>query len=117
MEEIMTKTSRINEFKNYDECLNTLIPLFIAGGIHLPEFQQELLVSQLICDPNGKPVDWTLENPEYQFMTIDKAIYSNPSPITSILYHESSLQLAGKHDTYSKSGTSQYDWFIVEDGK
>lgn len=117
MQKIMTKTSEINAFKDYDECLNTLIPLFVAGGIHLPEFQQELLVSQLICGPDGKPVDWTLEKPEYQFMTIDRAIYSNPSPITSILYHESSGQLAGNHGTYEKSGTSQYDWFILSDGK
>lgn len=112
MQDILKGTSRINEFTNYDDLLNTLIPLFVAGGIHLPEFQQELLVSQLICDPKGRPVDWSLEKPEYKFMTIDAAIFANKSPITSVLYHESSGQLSGKYGTYNKCGTSQYDWFI-----
>lgn len=112
MQGILTGTSRINEYKTYDELLNALIPLFVAGGIHLPEFQQELLVSQLVCDENGKPVDWSLENPTYKFMRIDNAIFSNHSPIVSILYHESSKQLAGAYGTYEKGGTSQYDWFI-----
>ena len=111
---IMTKTSRINEYKSYDECLNALIPLFNAAGIHLPEFQQELLVSQLVIGTDGKPVDWTLEHPDYMFQTIDKAIQNNPSALTSILYHESSRQLAGAYDTYKKTGTSAYDWFILD---
>lgn len=114
IQETLSKMSRINAFADYDECLNFLIPLFIAGGIHLPEFQQELLVSQLIYSMDGKPVDWTLEKPEYQFYTIDKAIYANPSPITSILYHESSMQLAGAYGTYNKKGTSEYDWFLYD---
>lgn len=114
IQETLSKMSRINAFNNYDECLNFLIPLFMAGGIHLPEFQQELLVAQLIYGLDGKPVDWTLENPEYQFYTIDKAIYANQSSITSILYHESSGQLAGNYGTYKKSGTSDYDYFIYD---
>ena len=114
IQETLSKMSRINSFNNYDECLNFLIPLFVAGGIHLPEFQQELLVSQLIYGLDGRPVDWTLENPEYQFYTIDKAIYANPSPITSILYHESSMQLAGAYGTYNKAGRSDYDWFLYD---
>jgi hypothetical protein len=114
IQETLTKMSRINSFGNYDACLNYLQPLFIAGGIHLPEFQLELLVSQLIFGMDGKPIDWTLEKPEYHFYTIDKAIYANPSPITSVLYHESSRQLAGAYGTYEKKGRSDYDWFIYD---
>lgn len=114
IQDTLSKMSRINAFKDYDECLNFLIPLFVAGGIHLPEFQQELLVSQLVYSMDGGPVDWTLENPEYQFYTIDKAIYANQSPITSILYHESSMQLSGAYGTYDKNGRSDYDWFLYD---
>ena len=116
LQSILTNMTRINKYHSYDECLNELIPLFVASGIHLPEFQQELLVSQLVRTEDGKPVDWTLEDPKYQFYTIDKAIQNNPSALTSVLYHESSRQLSGAYHTFEKSGTSQYDWFLY-DGK
>lgn len=114
LQHILENSTKINQFNTYDECLNVLLPLFAAAGIHLPELQQELLVSQLIKQPNGQPVDWTLENPEYQFYTIDKSIQTNPSALTSILYHETSRQLSGAYGTFEKSGTSQYDWFILD---
>lgn len=112
IQEILGKTERIQSFGDYNNLLNGLAPLFLAGGIHLPEFQLELLVGELIFGPGEKRVDWTLDDPEYHFCTIDKAIYNSPSPITSILYHESSAQLGGKYGTYDKSGTSVYDWFM-----
>lgn len=115
LQNILENSQKINSFHTYDECLNTLLPLFSAAGIHLPEFQQELLVSQLVRQPNGDPVDWTLENPEYQFFTIDKAIQSCPSALTSILYHETSRQLGGAYGTFKKTGTSQYDWFLLDE--
>lgn len=116
LESILSKGSTINSFRNYDECLDKIIPLFVKGGIHIPEFQPEMLISQMIFDMDGKRVDWTLEKPQYQFFSIDKSIQNNPSPITSILYHESSRQLAGAYNVYDKDGTSAYDWFI-HDGK
>lgn len=114
LQNILENSQKINQFRTYDECLNTLLPLFTAGGIHLPEFQQELLVSQLVRQPNGDPVDWTLEDPQYQFFTIDKAIQACPSALTSILYHETSRQLGGAYGTFKKTGTSQYDWFLLD---
>lgn len=117
LEGILTKGSSINSFKNYDECLDRIIPLFIKGGIHLPEFQQELLISQMIYKEDGSQVDWEEDDPQYQFFTIDKSIQNNPSPVTSILYHESARQIAGAYNTYGKSSTSAYDWFIIDDKK
>lgn len=111
---ILTKTDRINQYQSFDECLDAISPLFVKGGIHLPDLQSELLISQLIFSPEGGPVDWSKEHVEYIFYTIDKAIHSNSSPITSILYQESSRQVAGAYNTYSKSGTSGYDYFIYD---
>lgn len=116
LEDILTNGSRINSFETYDECLSTIIPLFIKGGIHLPEFQQELLISQMIFSPDGSTVDWEEKNPEYRFYSIDKSIQNNPSATTSVLYHESSRQLAGAYHTYDKTEPSAYDEFIY-DGK
>lgn len=115
LEGILTNGTNINQFSNYDECLNRIIPLFIRGGIHLPELQTELLISKMIYDPeDGSVVDWTLENPSYRFYSIDKSIQNSTSMITSILYHESSRQIAGAYNTYNKSGTSGYDWFLAD---
>lgn len=114
LEGILNNGSLIRQFRNYDECLRRIIPLFVRGGIHLPELQFELLVAMLIYRPDGGPVDWTLENPEYQFCSIDKSIQNNPSLTTSVLYHESSRQLAGAYGFYEKSKPSDYDWFLLD---
>lgn len=114
LEGILTNGTSINQFKNYDECLNRIIPLFIRGGIHLPELQTELLISKMIYNDDGSTVDWTLEDPQYKFYSIDKSIQNSKSMITSILYHESSRQIAGAYNTYNKTGTSGYDWFLAD---
>ena len=114
LKNILEKSSRINSFEGYDDALDTLLPLFMKGGIHLPDLQTELLLSQLLFDDTGKRVDWSSDNVDYIFYTIDKAIFAGESPITSLLYQESSKQIAGAHDMYSKTGTSQYDYFIYD---
>ena len=93
-----------------------MIPLFIKGGIHLPDYQTEMLISQMITTAEGKPVDWNDPNPSYVFNSINKSIQRNESALTSILYRESGAQIAGSYGTYDKSGTSSYDWFILERG-
>lgn len=114
LQSIMSSGPRINAYPTYDALINVLIPLFNAGGIHLPDLQEELLISQLIFDHNNNSVDWTLEDPPYHFLSMDNAIFSSRSPLTSILYHEASAQFGGAYGTYKKSGTSQYDYFIAE---
>ena len=44
----MFNCESIASFPDYDECLNTIIPLFVRGGIHIPDYQTEMLVSRLI---------------------------------------------------------------------
>jgi hypothetical protein len=114
LKNILEKSSRINSFEDFDDALNTLLPLFMKGGIHLPDLQTELLLSQLLFDENNEHVDWNSDNTDYTFYTIDKAIFAGKSPITSLLYQESSKQIAGAHNMYSKTGTSQYDYFIYD---
>ena len=114
LKDILTNNSRISSFKTYDECLNYLIPLFVKGGIHLPDLQTEIIVSQLIATPDGKPVDWTEDDPEYRFYSVDKNIQNNSSVITSLLYSETSQQIAGAHGAYEKTGTSDYDMFMCD---
>lgn len=112
---LLQKTERINSFESYDECLDTLLPMFVRGGIHLPDLQTEILITALIYDPaTNKPVDWTKDKVQYAFYTIDKAIRNKPSATTSILYKETSKQIAGAYNTYEKEGTSDYDQFIYD---
>ena len=113
---IMDKGSRINAFSDYNECLDTLIPLFAKGGIHIPELQCEMLVSMMIYGKDGHPVDWNEPDPEYQFYSIDKSIQHINSALTSILYQDTGKQLEGSYNTYAKNGTSAYDWFIFQRG-
>lgn len=117
LESIMFNRTTINSFGTYDRCLDELSPLFLAGGIYIPDYQTELLVSQMITTPDGQMVDWNDPNPEYVFNSINKSIQNNPSALTSVLYRESGAQIAGAYRTYEKSGTSAYDRFIMEPTK
>lgn len=114
LEKILIKTDRIMAFQDYDECLNTLIPLFRQGGIHIPELQCELLISQMIFTPDREPVDWAAKAPTYQFYTINKSIQNINSALTSVLYQETAKQIAGAYYTYDKTGTSAYDWYLYD---
>lgn len=116
LEGILIKGSRINSFKDYDECLDTLIPLFIKGGIHIPELQCEMLITQMIYTKDRTLVNWEEADPEYMFYTIDKSVQNLDSALTSVLYRESASQIAGAYGTYEKEGVSAYDWYILERG-
>ncbi|MCM1531915.1 MAG: hypothetical protein NC114_06545 [Ruminococcus flavefaciens] len=115
LEDIMFNCETIREFSSYDECLDTLMPLFVKGGIHVPDYQTELLVSQLITNFDGYAVDWTLPAPEYMFNSINKSIQHFRAALISILYRESGAQIGGAYGTYDKIGTSDYDPFILSD--
>ena len=114
LDRILIKTDRINMFNSYDECLNTLIPLFRQGGINIPELQCEMLISQMIFTKDRQMVDWTQKAPEYEFFTINKSIQNNRSALTSILYQEASKQISGQYGTYEKDGVSAYDWYLLD---
>lgn len=116
LEKIMFNCKTINSFGTYNACMDTLIPLFVKGGIHIPDYQTELLVSQMITTPDGDMVDWNNPNPEYVFNSINKSIQKNKAALTSILYQESGQQIAGAYGTYDKFGVSPYDHFIMARG-
>lgn len=115
LERIMFNAKTIGKFSSYDECIDTIIPLFMKGGIHIPDYQTELLVSRLIIGSDGRPVDWTLPNPEYQFQSINKAINSVDSPLTSLLYNDSAKKLSGAHGIYEKTRADSYSWHLLSD--
>ena len=117
LEQIMFSCTTIGAFDTYDECLNEVMPLFMKGGIHIPDYQTELLVSQLIISPDGSPVDWNDPNPEYVFQSINKSIQANPAALTSVLYRESGQQLAGAYNTYEKTAPDSYASFVIETDK
>ena len=114
LERMMFNMETINSFSSYDECLNAIIPLFVKGGIHVPDYQIEMLVSQLVHSTDGSTVDWNDPHPDYMFMSISKSIAMNKSALTSVLYRDATQQIGGNNGTYSKSGTSSYDYFILE---
>lgn len=116
LNDTLTVKRGVAQFETYDEFINALQPMLAKAHIDVPDLQAELLISALVIGKDDRPVDWTLENPEYKFNTINNAIYSSQSALTSILYQESSSQLAGAHNTFEKTGTSAYDYFIY-DGK
>ena len=114
LEDIMFNCEAIASFSSYDDCIDTLNPLFIKGGIHIPDYQIEMLVSRLIVDEDGNEVDWNDPNPSYGFISINKSITDGPRPLTSVLYRESSSQIGGAHGTYDKEAYDPYAYFIME---
>lgn len=114
LQNFMDKGNNMNSFSNYDECLDTLGPLFVKGGIHLPDYQFEMIVGQMIFTEDNKRVDWNDPHPKYKFCSINKSIQNSDSVLTSILYRESTQQIAGAYGSFDKTGTSAYDYFLLD---
>lgn len=104
----------IDLYKTYDECLDEMMPLFVAGGIDIPDIHIEMLIACLLYTKDMKPVDWTQPDPEYKFYSIDTSIKYSSSVVTSLLYKEANKQISGSFGTYSKTGTSIYDVFLAD---
>lgn len=111
---IMNNTTTMGSFVDYNEALDILLPLFSRGGVHIPELQCEILISQMCYTPEGKMVNWNDPDPVYQLFPIKKSIHNLKSVLTSILYDETAKQIAGAHHAYEKSGTSGYDHFLLD---
>ena len=90
------------------------MPLFVAGGIVIPDIHIEMLIACLIYTKDMQPVDWTEDDPEYKFYSIDTSIKYSGSVVTSLLYKEANKQIAGNFGTYTKTGTSIYDVFLSD---
>ena len=104
----------IDNYDTFDECLDELMPLFVAGGIVIPDIHIEMLIACLIYTKDMQPVDWTEDDPEYKFYSIDTSIKYSGSVVTSLLYKEANKQIAGNFGTYTKTGTSIYDVFLSD---
>lgn len=111
---ILFNGTKIDQYNSFNECMDELLPLFNKGGIKIPEVHIELLVGALILDEDMHPVDWTQDDPQYRFFSITKAILNCESVVTSLLFRESTHQLAGRYATYDKDGTSISDIFLAD---
>lgn len=112
---ILGKSDTMLKYADYNECLEELIPLFMKGGIDLPDIHTEMLVAGLIAPVDGeKAVDWTKKDVKYKFNSITHAILESPSLLTGLLYRDSRQQLIGKFGTYEKTGTSCYDYYMAD---
>lgn len=108
-----TAKTGVNKYSTYDECMDDLLPKFEAGGIHVPDIHIEMMIACMVFTEDDDLVDWTLDNPEYKFCSIDRSIKNGKSVATSLLYSDTNAQLDGKYRTYEKTGTSSYDSFIA----
>ena len=103
----------MSAFQSYDECVDTLIPLFRKAGISIPDYLPELILANMIISDSGEMVDWTEEHPSYHLTSMVKSIDQNPSAIQSMLFHEPGKQLEGAYNTYGKTGVGDYDYFLA----
>ena len=116
LKDILYNGTKIDQFSSFNECMDYLLPLFNKGGIHIPEVHVELVVGALIKTEDITPVDWTEDDPSYKFYSVTKSILCGPSLVQSLLYRECQKQLAGKYGTYDKTGTSNSDIFLSDEG-
>ena len=115
LKKTLEKAPEIGKYSDYSDLLAAIIPLFHKGGIRIPDIHIEMIVSRLVFDvETGKLVDWNTENVNYAFRTLDKAILSGESIISSLLYKDIPRQIAGSYGAYEKTGTSISDIFISE---
>ena len=116
LKDILYNGTKIDQYNSFNECMDYLLPLFNKGGIHIPEVHIELVVGALIKTEDIAPVDWTEDDPSYKFYSVTKSILCGPSLVQSLLYRECQKQLAGKYGTYGKTGTSNSDIFLSDEG-
>lgn len=112
---ILFNGTKIDQYTEYNNCLDDIIPLFIGGGIHIPEVHIELLLGQLIKTEDMHAVDWNDPDPAYKLYSVNKSILTDNSIITSLLFRESTYQLKGRYGTYEKTGTGMSDIFLADE--
>lgn len=113
---IIDRTNVTGAFHNYDEFCNAYTSALIRGGLDVQAVHSEILIANQIRDKDNillRP-DWTQKDPQYQILTLSKALMDNESITISLSYKR--IGMAFKNAlTFKKNKSSSMDYFFMEE--
>ena len=97
------------------QLLQALLATAIEGGLKLASTHIEVIISNQIRDAYDilKKPKWFELNPEYEILSLNRALTCNPSITVSMSYQKISKLLYNPL-TFKKNGTSFMDLFFME---
>lgn len=115
--EIMNLVNKVNKDYKYtiDEMVQKLIELLIESNIPAYAVQIELIVNRLIRDVNDiyhRPNFKLNKMPEYEILTVNKALINHPSVFVSLSFQELKRQILSDELFYDKKDAGYLDPFF-----
>lgn len=100
---------------NKDSITQAYLETIIEGGLSILSVHNEVLISNQIraADDILDTPNWVNENEPYQLLTLNRALFNNPSVTTSLAYEKVSMALQNPL-TYKKTKSASLDLFYME---
>ena len=114
LENLLNKNNTIKGL-NIHQLLQALIDTVIEGGLNIASTHLEIIVSNQVRDASDilKKPKWFLYDPDYEILSLNRALTCNPSVTVSMSYQKVSKLLYNPL-TYRKRGSSFMDLFFME---
>lgn len=115
---LLNKESSIENLTK-DEFIENLIKIVIEGGIRIDAVHLEIILSNQIRkaikekEDILESVDWTIKDVAYSLITLNKALYANPSITTSLQFQDFNRMIVDPL-SYMKSAPSNMDLVFME---
>ena len=113
LKDLLDKNSTIANF-NIHTLLQALLETVIDGGLNIASTHIEVIVSNQIRDKEDilERAKWYEYNPEYEILSLNRALTCNPSVTISMSYQKVSRLLYNPL-TFKKKGSSFMDLFFM----
>lgn len=111
---LLNKNSTISSF-DVHALFQAVVDTVIEGGLNIASTHLEVIMSNQIRDKDDilKKARWDLYNPNYEILTLNRALTCNPSVTISMSYQKVSKLLYNPL-TFKKHGSSFMDLFFME---
>lgn len=100
---------------NIHQLIQALIDTIIEGGLNIASTHLEVIISNQVKDANDilERPKWSMYDPDYEILSLNRALTCNPSISVSMSYQKVSKLLYNPL-TYRKKGSSFMDLFFME---
>ena len=114
LEDLLNKNNTIKGM-NLHQFLQAVIDTTIEGGLNIVSTHLEVIISNQCRDSNNilERPKWYLYNPDYEIISLNRALTCNPSVTISMSYQKVSRLLYNPL-TFKKRGASFMDLFFME---
>lgn len=111
---LLNKNSVVSSF-NIHDLFQAVVDTVIEGGLNIASTHLEVIMSNQVRDAEDvlKKARWDLYNPDYEILTLNRALTCNPSITISMSYQKVSKLLYNPL-TFKKYGSSFMDLFFME---